>query len=141
MVTKGLNRNERLIIILYYYEELTMKEIGATLDLSESPRLARCTRRSSSGSRPSSRPPPRVRHLSRLPTVPDRPAGRRPAPALIDPIRPGPDAALPFERGGGAGPAVVRKAAAAPRPQAGSHQYWSALMTSPPLVVDNARQT
>ncbi len=36
MVTKGLNRNERLIIILYYYEELTMKEIGATLDLSES---------------------------------------------------------------------------------------------------------
>ena len=30
-----LNR-ERLIIILYYYEELTMKEIGATLDLSES---------------------------------------------------------------------------------------------------------
>jgi RNA polymerase sigma factor for flagellar operon FliA len=30
------NRNERLIIILYYYEELTMKEIGATLDLSES---------------------------------------------------------------------------------------------------------
>src|SRR5690349_9885121 len=36
MVTKGLNRNERLIIILYYYEELTMKEIVATLDLSES---------------------------------------------------------------------------------------------------------
>jgi RNA polymerase sigma factor FliA len=36
LVTKGLNRNERLIIILYYYEELTMKEIGATLDLSES---------------------------------------------------------------------------------------------------------
>ncbi len=36
MVTRGLNRNERLIIILYYYEELTMKEIGATLDLSES---------------------------------------------------------------------------------------------------------
>ena len=36
MVTKGLSRNERLIIILYYYEELTMKEIGATLDLSES---------------------------------------------------------------------------------------------------------
>jgi len=29
LVTKGLNRNERLIIILYYYEELTMKEIGA----------------------------------------------------------------------------------------------------------------
>ena len=36
LVTKGLNRNERLIIILYYYEELTMKEIGQTLDLSES---------------------------------------------------------------------------------------------------------
>jgi RNA polymerase sigma factor for flagellar operon FliA len=36
LVTKGLNRNERLILILYYYEELTMKEIGQTLDLSES---------------------------------------------------------------------------------------------------------
>jgi RNA polymerase sigma factor for flagellar operon FliA len=36
LVTRGLNRNERLIIILYYYEELTMKEIGTTLDLSES---------------------------------------------------------------------------------------------------------
>ena len=36
LVTKGLNRNERLIIILYYYEEMTMKEIGLTLDLSES---------------------------------------------------------------------------------------------------------
>lgn len=36
IVTKGLNRNERLIIILYYYEELTMKEIGMTLGLSES---------------------------------------------------------------------------------------------------------
>ena len=36
LVTKGLNRNERLIIILYYYEELTMKEIGDTLGLSES---------------------------------------------------------------------------------------------------------
>jgi len=36
LVTKGLNRNERLIIILYYYEELTMKEIGETLCLSES---------------------------------------------------------------------------------------------------------
>ena len=36
LVTKGLNRNERLIIILYYYEELTMKEIGMTLGLSES---------------------------------------------------------------------------------------------------------
>ena len=36
MVTKGLSRNERMIIILYYYEEMTMKEVGATLDLSES---------------------------------------------------------------------------------------------------------
>ena len=34
--TRGLSKNERLIIILYYFEELTMKEIGATLDLSES---------------------------------------------------------------------------------------------------------
>jgi RNA polymerase sigma factor for flagellar operon FliA len=36
LVTRGLNRAERLIIILYYYEGVTMKEIGATLDLSES---------------------------------------------------------------------------------------------------------
>ena len=36
LVTKGLNRNERLIIILYYYEELTMKEIGGLLGINES---------------------------------------------------------------------------------------------------------
>ncbi|WP_428386518.1 FliA/WhiG family RNA polymerase sigma factor [Mucisphaera sp.] len=36
LITKGLSRAERLIIILYYYEEMTMKEIGMTLDLSES---------------------------------------------------------------------------------------------------------
>lgn len=36
LVTKGLSQNERLILILYYYEEMTMKEIGATLNLSES---------------------------------------------------------------------------------------------------------
>lgn len=36
MLTRGLNRNERLIIILYYLEEQTMKHIGETLDLSES---------------------------------------------------------------------------------------------------------
>ena len=36
LITKGLTRAERLIIVLYYYEEMTMKEIGATLDLSES---------------------------------------------------------------------------------------------------------
>jgi len=34
--TRGLTKSERLIIILYYYEEMTMKEIGMTLDLSES---------------------------------------------------------------------------------------------------------
>jgi RNA polymerase sigma factor for flagellar operon FliA len=36
LLTKGLSRAERLIVILYYYEEMTMKEIGMTLDLSES---------------------------------------------------------------------------------------------------------
>jgi RNA polymerase sigma factor for flagellar operon FliA len=36
LITKGLSRAERLIVILYYYEEMTMKEIGMTLDLSES---------------------------------------------------------------------------------------------------------
>ena len=36
LLTKGLSRAEQLIVILYYYEEMTMKEIGATLDLSES---------------------------------------------------------------------------------------------------------
>ena len=36
LVTKGLSRAERLIIVLYYYEQMTMKQIGETLDLSES---------------------------------------------------------------------------------------------------------
>jgi RNA polymerase sigma factor for flagellar operon FliA len=36
LVTRGLSRAERLIVILYYYEEMTMKQIGQTLDLSES---------------------------------------------------------------------------------------------------------
>lgn len=36
LVTKGLKRNERLILLLYYYQDMTMKEIGMTLDLSES---------------------------------------------------------------------------------------------------------
>jgi len=36
LVTRGLTRAERLILILYYYEEMTMKEIGVVLDLSES---------------------------------------------------------------------------------------------------------
>lgn len=35
-ITRGLSRKERLIILLYYYEDLTMREIGATLNLSES---------------------------------------------------------------------------------------------------------
>jgi RNA polymerase sigma factor for flagellar operon FliA len=36
LITRGLSRAERLIVILYYYEGMTMKEIGATLNLSES---------------------------------------------------------------------------------------------------------
>ena len=36
LLTRGLTRAEQLIVILYYYEEMTMKEIGVTLDLSES---------------------------------------------------------------------------------------------------------
>jgi RNA polymerase sigma factor for flagellar operon FliA len=36
MLTKGLSRAERLVVTLYYYEEMTMREIGQTLDLSES---------------------------------------------------------------------------------------------------------
>ncbi|KPK79580.1 MAG: RNA polymerase subunit sigma-70 [Phycisphaerae bacterium SM23_33] len=35
-VTRGLSRAERLIIVLYYFENMTMKEIGETLALSES---------------------------------------------------------------------------------------------------------
>ncbi len=35
-LTKGLAREERLVLALYYYEELTMAEIGAVLSLSES---------------------------------------------------------------------------------------------------------
>ncbi|GHT41936.1 RNA polymerase sigma factor [Planctomycetales bacterium] len=34
--TKGLSKIERMIVIMYYYEEMTMREIGATLDISES---------------------------------------------------------------------------------------------------------
>ncbi|MFP4214461.1 MAG: FliA/WhiG family RNA polymerase sigma factor [Phycisphaerae bacterium] len=36
LITRGLSRAERLIVILYYFEQMTMKEIGETLDLSES---------------------------------------------------------------------------------------------------------
>ena len=36
LITKGFSRTESLIITLYYYEGMTMKEIGTTLDLSES---------------------------------------------------------------------------------------------------------
>ena len=36
LINKGMSRAERLIVVLYYYEQMTMKEIGATLDLSES---------------------------------------------------------------------------------------------------------
>jgi len=34
--TKGLNKTERMIVIMYYYEELTMREIGLALEISES---------------------------------------------------------------------------------------------------------
>lgn len=36
LMMRGLTRAERLILVLYYYEEMTMREIGITLDLSES---------------------------------------------------------------------------------------------------------
>lgn len=36
LITRGLSRAERLIIVLYYFEGMTMRDIGATLDLSES---------------------------------------------------------------------------------------------------------
>lgn len=35
-ITEGLTREERLVLILYYYEDLTMAEIGLVLNLSES---------------------------------------------------------------------------------------------------------
>jgi len=35
-LTKGLSREERLVVELYYFEEMTMAEIGHVLDLSES---------------------------------------------------------------------------------------------------------
>jgi len=36
LITRGLARDERLVLMLYYYEDLTMAEIGAVLKLSES---------------------------------------------------------------------------------------------------------
>lgn len=36
LLTRGLTRAERLIIVLYYYGEMTMGEIGKVLELSES---------------------------------------------------------------------------------------------------------
>jgi RNA polymerase sigma factor for flagellar operon FliA len=36
LISRGLSRAEQLIIVLYYFEQMTMKEIGSTLDLSES---------------------------------------------------------------------------------------------------------
>lgn len=35
-LTRGLAREERLVIVLYYFEEMTMAEIGSVLNLSES---------------------------------------------------------------------------------------------------------
>ena len=35
-VTRGLSCRDRLVVILYYYERMTMKEIGQTLGISES---------------------------------------------------------------------------------------------------------
>ena len=35
-LTKGLAREERLVLILYYFEQMTMAEIGSVLNLSES---------------------------------------------------------------------------------------------------------
>lgn len=36
LIKKGLSRPEQLVVILYYYEQMTMKEIGQTLGISES---------------------------------------------------------------------------------------------------------
>ncbi|MBI3269283.1 MAG: sigma-70 family RNA polymerase sigma factor, partial [Planctomycetes bacterium] len=35
-ISKHCTRKDRLVLLLYYYEELTMKEIGEILGLSES---------------------------------------------------------------------------------------------------------
>lgn len=35
-VTRGFSRQEQMIVVLYYFEEMTMREIGETLGISES---------------------------------------------------------------------------------------------------------
>lgn len=35
-LTRGLSREERLVLVLYYFEQMTMAEIGSVLNLSES---------------------------------------------------------------------------------------------------------
>ena len=35
-ITQGFDRRDRLIIILYYYEQMTMREIGSVVGISES---------------------------------------------------------------------------------------------------------
>ena len=35
-IVKGLSRRHRLIVVLYYYEDMSMREIGETLGMSES---------------------------------------------------------------------------------------------------------
>jgi RNA polymerase sigma factor FliA len=35
-VTRGLSRAQRLLVLLYYYEGLNMREVGDALSLSES---------------------------------------------------------------------------------------------------------
>ena len=36
IISEELTRQEKLILILYYYEEMTMKEIGAVLNMPDS---------------------------------------------------------------------------------------------------------
>jgi RNA polymerase sigma factor FliA len=60
LMTKGLSRAERLIIMLYYFEEMTMKEIGATLDLEREPRQPDAQLHSREIARPNGRPPQRI---------------------------------------------------------------------------------
>ena len=36
MITSSLTKKERLIILMYYYEGLTMREIGEIMELTES---------------------------------------------------------------------------------------------------------